>query len=442
MAHRIAGAYLAQRTLFGMKFGLETMRTLVEALGHPERAYPSLLIAGTNGKGSVAAYVDSALRASGLRTGRYTSPHLVRINERITVGGREIKDAAFARAVMAVRDAAAALVKRGTLAAHPTFFEAVTAAALWHFARAHVDVAVLEVGLGGRLDATNVVEPVAAAIVSIDYDHQAYLGDTLDSIAREKAGVLRPKRATVLGPLPAEARDAIVAVAKETGARLVDARKGARLDESSSRGGELVSLATPRGRYEGMRPLPGAHQRDNLLVAVRLLEEAKTAGLAVDLGALPEATARTRWPGRLQLVPGDPPILLDGAHNPAGARALAAHLASGPPFVLLFGAMSDKDVPAVAQALFPLARAVVLTRPKIARAATPDELAARAGALARDAHKVATVPRALARARRLAKERGHGTIVVVAGSLYLVGAVSDALARRGERRSRRDTLRD
>ena len=430
MSHRIAGAYLAQRTLYGMKFGLETMRSLVEALGHPERAYPSLLIAGTNGKGSVAAYVDSALRASGLRTGRYTSPHLVRINERITVGGREITDAAFARAVMAVRDAAAALVKRGTLAAHPTFFEAVTAAALWHFARARVDVAVLEVGLGGRLDATNVVEPLASAIVSIDYDHQAYLGDTLDSIATEKAGVLRRGRATVLGPLPAKARDAIAAVAKLAGARLVDARKGISCGVSARGKVDIVDLTTPRGRYEGLRPLPGAHQRDNLLVAVRLLEEAKGAGLAVDLGTLPRGTARTRWPGRLQLVPGDPPILLDGAHNPAGARALAAHLASGPPFVLLFGAMSDKDVPAVAQALFPLARAVVLTRPGIARAASPDELAARAGALARDAHRIATVPRALARARRLAKASGKGTIVVVAGSLYLVGAVTAVVARR------------
>jgi len=437
MSHRIAGAYLAQRTLFGMKFGLETMRTLVEALGHPERAYPSLLVAGTNGKGSVAAYADAALRASRLRTGRYTSPHLVRINERITVDGREIPDDAFARAVVAVRDAAAALVKRKALAAHPTFFEAITAAALWHFARARVDVAVLEVGLGGRLDATNIVEPLVSAIVSIDYDHQAYLGTTLDSIAREKAGVLRRGRATVVGPLPGEAREAIATVAKETGARLVDARRGARLDERTGAKNGVLDLATPTGRYEGLKPLPGAHQRDNLLVAVRLLEEAKRAGLAIDLAALPEAVARTRWPGRLQRIPGDPPLLLDGAHNPAGARALAAHLASGPPFVLLFGAMSDKDIPSVAQALFPLARAVVLTRPKIARAATPDELAARAGAVAKDAHRVATVPRALGRARRLARANGRGTIVAVAGSLYLVGAVTEVLAREAARRRKR-----
>src|SRR5574340_824760 len=196
--HRVAGS-LAQRTRFGIKFGLETMRALVEEMGHPERAFPSLLIAGTNGKGSVAAYCDSVLRASGLRAGRYTSPHLVRVNERIAVNGHDITDAAFARAVHAVRDAATHLIRQGRLAAHPTFFEVLTAAAFEHFRSARVDVAVLEVGLGGRLDATNVVEPVASAIVSIDFDHEVYLGHTLAAIAGEKAGVMRTNRATVLG---------------------------------------------------------------------------------------------------------------------------------------------------------------------------------------------------------------------------------------------------
>jgi dihydrofolate synthase/folylpolyglutamate synthase len=245
---------------------------------------------------------------------------------------------------------------------------------------------------------------------------------------------MRRRRPTVVGPLPPEARRAIEAVAREKGARLVDARRGARLSD-----GGTLDLRTPARVYRGLRPLPGAHQRDNLLVALRLLEEASRAGLAVDFDSVPRAVARTRWPGRLQRVPGEPPLLLDGAHNPAGARALAAHLAPGPPFVLLFGAMSDKDVPAIAQALFPLARAVVLTSPKIARAATPDALAAHAGALARDAHQVPTVARALARARRLARAEGRGTIVVVAGSLYLVGAVTEILQRKaaGMRRRRR-----
>ncbi len=410
-AHRVAGLYLARRVRFGIKVGLETTHALVAEMGHPDRAYPSLLVAGTNGKGSVAAYCDSALRASGLRTGRYTSPHLVRVNERITVDGREITDREFARAVHDVRDAAERLVRRRVLKVHPTFFEVLTAAAFSHFRKKRVDVAVLEVGLGGRLDATNVVEPIASAIVSVDFDHEAYLGKTLASIAREKAGVLRPGRATVVGPLPAEALRAVRARSREIGARLVEAPR------------------TPRGRHAGLRPLPGAHQRDNLKVAVRLLEEAKRAGLPVDLRRLPQAIAATRWPGRLERVPGRPALLLDGAHNPAGARALADYLREGPPVVLLFGAMSDKDVKGLARELFPLAAAVVLTRPRVPRAATPDELARRAGRTGARAHREPSVSRALGLARRLALAHGPMTTVVVAGSLYLVGAVKAILER-------------
>jgi len=440
-AHRVAGLYLARRVRFGMKFGLETMRALVAEMGHPESAFPSLLVAGTNGKGSVAAYCDAVLRASGLRTGRYTSPHLVRVNERITVDGREVTDRDFAIAVRAVRDAAERLVRRGVLAAHPTFFEVTTAAAFAHFRRKGVEVAVLETGLGGRLDATNVVEPTASAIVSIDFDHEVYLGRTLAAIAGEKAGVLRPGRPTVIGPLAGEARKAVRARARAIGACVVEARRGARLVRSdggraaSRRSGlvDIFDLSTPTARYARLRPLPGAHQRDNLLVAIRLLEEARCAGLPVDLRKVSRAVARTRWPGRLEWVPGHPPLLLDGAHNPAGARALAGYLAGGPPIVLVFGAMSDKDVRGLARALFPLAAAIVLTRPRVARAATPDELARRAGRLAARAHRQPGVARALALARRLARAHGPMTTVVVAGSLYLVGAVKEALEREAAR---------
>jgi dihydrofolate synthase/folylpolyglutamate synthase len=429
--------YLARRIRFGVKFGLETMRALVAEMGHPERAYPSLLVAGTNGKGSVAAYCDAALRASGQRTGRYTSPHLVRVNERITVNGRDIGDRDLEAAVGTVRDAAERLVRRGTLEAHPTFFEVLTAAAFVHFRRRKVDVAVLEVGLGGRLDATNVAEPLASAIVSIDYDHEVYLGRTLAAIAGEKAGVLREGRSTVVGPLDAEARRAVVERARTIGARVVNATRGIRLRpalrSTPSAPAGAFDLETPSARYVGLRPFPGAHQRHNLLVAIRLLEEAKRAGLAVDLRRLPRAVAAARWPGRLQRVPGRPPLLLDGAHNPAGARALAAHLRQGPPLVLLFGAMSDKDLRAMASTLFPLAAEVVLTRPRIDRAATPSELARRAGRLAARAHREPGVARALALARRLALAHGETTTVVVAGSLYLVGAVTEILERKGRR---------
>jgi dihydrofolate synthase/folylpolyglutamate synthase len=379
--------YLESLVHFGQKFGLETIQSLCEGLGHPERAYTTFLIAGTNGKGSVAAYLDHALRAAGRRVGRYTSPHLVRVNERIVVGGREIED----------HELAAALARVQAVVAQPTYFEALTAAAFDHFRAAGVDVAVLEVGMGGRLDATNVADPLVSAIVSIDFDHQAYLGTTLGAIAHEKAGVLRPGRVTVVGPLPDEAMAAVNAQAAVVGAHIrVASEEGPRLDA----------------------PLPGAHQRDNRLVAVRVLEAAAEAGFAIDLEAATAGLAGTQWPGRLQWIPGEVPLLLDGAHNIAGARALAAYLdARGEPFVLLFGAMRDKAFADMAAILFPRAREVVLTMPPVARAATADELLAVAP---RTGHAVPDVGAALA----LACRRAHGVgPVVVAGSLYLVGAV-------------------
>jgi dihydrofolate synthase/folylpolyglutamate synthase len=412
-----AHAYLDSRARFGMKFGLETMRRLLAELGHPDGAFPVLLVAGTNGKGSVAAYLDSALRGSGLHAGRYTSPHLARVHERIVVGGRAIAEPALQRCVGAVRAAAARLVRRGAIPEHPTHFETLTAAALLHFRDRRVDVAVCEVGLGGRLDATNATEPLCSAVVSVDFDHEAQLGATLGAIAREKAGVLRARRVTVLGPLPDEARLAIAAEGDRVGARLREAWDGVVLREEK---GGRVSLRTPAGRYARLRPLPGRFQRDNLVVAVRLLEAAAEAGLAVDFKAASVGFSRTRWPGRLQALPGRPPLLLDGAHNPAGARALAVELASGPPFVMVFGVMGDKDVARMASALFPPARALVLTRAPGERALAPDEIARRAGAAAAGALVEADIGRALRAARRLAKRGGR---VVVAGSLFLVGEV-------------------
>ncbi len=424
-----ADAYLSSRVRLGMKFGLETMRSLVEALDHPERAYAVVLVAGTNGKGSVAAYVDAVLRAGGLRVGRYTSPHLVRVHERITVGGRPIADRALHDAVSRVRSAAEGLRSEAT-PAEPTFFEVLTAAALLHFRSARVEAAVLEVGMGGRLDATNVTEPLCSAIVTVDHDHEAYLGGTLAAIAREKAGVLRRGRVTVLGPMAVAPRRAIEADAARIGARLSDASADTEVRADGRQPGR-IDLVTPSGTYPALRPLPGVHQRANLAVAVRLLEEARAAGLAVDLGAVAEGVARTRWPGRLQRLAGRPPLLLDGAHNPAGARALADELRHQPPFVLVFGAMADKDVGAMGRILFPLARQVVITQVGEARAASPDEVARRVGPAAARARREPRVLSALAQARRLAGRRG---LVVVAGSLYLAGDVlRDAARRRGSR---------
>jgi dihydrofolate synthase/folylpolyglutamate synthase len=419
-----AEEYLAARARLGIKFGLETMHALVAALDHPEHSFSALTVAGTNGKGSVAAYLDAALRAGGVDTGRYTSPHLVSVQERITARGREIDASELEAAVAAVREAAEGLITRGVLRDHPTYFEALTAAAFEHFRRCRLSVGVLEVGLGGRLDATNVCDPIVSAIVSLDFDHQAHLGSSLAAIALEKAGVLRPGRVTVVGPMAAEAREAIMRQAARVGARLVEAQEGTALVDRA----DGLEMRTPDGMYRGLRPLPGVHQRTNLLVAVRVLEAARQAGMAVDLAAVPEGIAATRWPGRLQHVPGDPPLLLDGAHNAAGARALADYLRGRGDVVLLFGAMADKDITEMAGALFPLARRVVLTRVDMERAAEPDDLARRAGALATAAVHEPDIPRALARARELARP---GATVVVAGSLYLVGAVLALLQAEG-----------
>jgi len=409
--------YLEQRARFGIKLGLRDVRRLLAALGHPERHCPVLLVAGTNGKGSVVAYADAALRAAGLRVGRYTSPHLLRVNERIAVGGRDISTAALERAIEHVRRAAQVLVEGGALPAHPTHFEVLTAAAFLHFRRARVQVAVLEVGLGGRLDATNVTAPAASAIVTVQRDHEQHLGRTLGRIAAEKAGVLRRGRPTVVGPVAAVAHRVLERAARARGARLVDALAGVKVER---RGGAL-DIHTPLGAWSGLRPLPGAHQETNLVVAVRLLEEARRRGLAFDNRRAARGLSRARWPGRLQWIPGTPPLLLDGAHNPAAALALAGYLRTlGRPLVLLFGAMRDKRIAAMAAALFPLARRVVLTSVDVARAARPEEIARRAGIAARGALLEPDPARALGRARRLTP---RGGVLVVAGSLYLVGEV-------------------
>ena len=410
-----AAAYLASRTRLGIKFGLETISAVADELGRPQLAYPTLLVAGTNGKGSVAAYADAGLRAAGLVSGRYTSPHLVRVHERITVGGEEIAPRELEDAVAAVRSAAERLVKAGRIPAHPTFFETLTAAAFLHFRAREVDAAVLEVGMGGRLDATNTAEPAVSAIVTIAMDHEEFLGRTPAEIAGEKAGVLRAGRATVLGPLPATAEIAIRRAAERIGAVCVSAMEGV----TAAFDGDRLDVRTPRGRYR-VKPLPGRHQRDNAVVALRLLEEAAAAGLAVDVARAAEGFADAHWPGRLQRVAGRPPLLLDGAHNPSGAAALADALRDEPPFVLVFGAMADKDVASVGRTLFPLARTVVLTRAPSARAAEPAAIAERVGPAAAAAVVEPDIGAALRAARVLA---GRDGLVVVAGSLYLVGDV-------------------
>lgn len=387
---------------FGMKFGLENMAALCDALGHPERSFQSIIVAGTNGKGSVTAMTESALRAAGHHTGRYTSPHLERLEERFAIDGETVASERMEAAAERVRSAAESLVRGGRLAALPTFFECTTAIAFELFREAHVEIAVLEVGLGGRLDATNIVSPVAAAIVSIDFDHQRQLGDTLESIAAEKAGVIKAGIPVVCGPLPPEAFPVVTGVCRERGARLI------RADDEDW-----------RVRVKHVRlPLRGEHQQTNAAVAWRLLEAVDGLGIRVDETAIRAGLERTEWPGRLERFEHrGARVLLDAAHNPAGARALADYVRDARlgRVTVVFGAMRDKDVDAMLGALAPVAGRMLCTTAPNRRALCAAELAQMAQRHGIDASAVDDPAAALDRAC------APGADVVVAGSIFLIG---------------------
>jgi dihydrofolate synthase/folylpolyglutamate synthase len=398
-------AYLFRLEQFGIKFGLDNIHTLVAELGHPERTFKSVHVAGTNGKGSVVAVVDRALTAAGHRSGRYTSPHLVDVSERFVVDGQPVARPALEAAVSDVHDAVSRLLSRGQLQASPTFFEVTTAMAFELFRRAGVDVAVCEVGLGGRLDATNVLQPAVTAITSIGLDHQQYLGDTLAEIAGEKAGIIKPGVPVVIGRLDPEARTVIEAVAKRAAAPLIAADDSRALEP-----------------YAPIRlGLAGAHQVANAIVAVRVLEELNRRGTVVPPAAIRTGLEQVAWPGRLERrsLPDGREALLDAAHNADGARALRDYLTAGPPRPIVFAAMRDKDVRSIIEALAPVVSAFVMTRASNARSTDPAVLADLARSI--DSRvPIAVEPvvaDALARAWRLSPQ------IVVAGSIFLLGDV-------------------
>jgi dihydrofolate synthase/folylpolyglutamate synthase len=364
--------------------------------------------------------------------GLYTSPHLVRVNERIRLGDQEITDAALERHLRLLRSEIEAALRHGHLDAHPSFFEVMTAAALLAFRDEPVGLAVLEVGLGGRLDATNAVDADCAVIVSVDLDHTKSLGPTVERIAEEKAGVIKPGRAVVSGVSHQQAAAVVLRESARRGARLVDARVAVRLVAEE---GGRITLETVRARYTDLRlALVGRHQIDNARVAVAALEELSARlGLTVTPEAVRRGLGSVRWPGRLQWVREPwgtgPDLLLDGAHNPGGLRVLAAYLDSlhGPAPVAVFGAMQGKLVRPMLERLAPLVGDLVLTRPDVDRALDPAEIAALARDLGPRIVIESTPSAALERARRLA---GADRFVLVTGSLYLVGNVMGLLEGR------------
>lgn len=419
---------------FGVKLGLDNVGRLLEALGHPQRTFPSIHVAGTNGKGSVCAMLDAALRADGRRTGLYTSPHLVDVRERIRVDGRMIGRAELGRSLGRLKGTIEALLRAGRLDAHPTYFEVLTALAFLHFAEHKVDAAVLEVGMGGRFDATNVVTPQVSVITSIGLDHREHLGGTLAAISGEKAGIIKPGVPVVCGPDRGPALRVIRARAAELGApfRPVFGR-GRRLEAIPSPNGFRFRYAVDGEIYDFAPGLRGGHQGLNAAAAIAALRELDAAGGPGRIRRpSPEAIIRglesVRWEGRLEIVGRRPDVFLDGAHNEDGARAVARFLRDEVygPVVLVFAMMKDKAVRRAAALLFAPARRIVLTGLPYARAMRPEDVARR---LPEFAGRIAIEPdpaRALRLARRLAGPKGT---VLVAGSLYLVGAVKKILAR-------------
>lgn len=404
LAERIDWLYDLQH--FGMKLGLDNITALLDVLGRPERAFRTIVVAGTNGKGSVAAMIESMLRAQGMSTGLFTSPHLVALHERIRIDGEEIDDDALSAALARLR-----ATVEGELDCAPSFFEAITATALCEFRRRGVDVAVLEVGLGGRLDATNAVDADLAVITQIALDHMKTLGPTIALIAREKAGIIKPGKRVVHGVSRQRAIDVIAERAHQLDATLIDARERVR--------GPLPQCG-----------LPGRHQIENARIAVAAALEFTDGALSTD--AIERGLASVRWRGRLEWLrsPDGAEVLLDAAHNPDGVEALVVYLErlGRKPATILFGTTTGKEPSTMLDPLAGLAERIVLTRPDVRRGVEPEQLLD----AARRAFDTVEIVRAHESAVELALRRTpRDAFLLVTGSLYLVGQAIARLEPRG-----------
>ena len=412
-----------------MKLGLRNTELLLERLGKPQSSYESVQIAGTNGKGSTAVMLDSMCRAAGIRTGLYTSPHLISITERIRISGNEISSFEFAELATEVRRAANSLLTENKIEALPTFFEQVTAMALLGFKKAGVQLAILETGLGGRLDATTVAGANTVAITPVAMDHEEYLGNTISEIAAEKAAIIRPGVNAVIGNQTPEAFEVVLNRSRDVRVVPDIVGPGLMVETVTKDGRYTVTLKTTHDEYEHLTiGLRGHHQIENASLAIRIAESLGQHGLNISKTAIIEGIEGATYSGRLELIDGAPQLLLDGAHNPAGARALREYLDKhvDGPITLLFGAMKDKKLDEIARLLFSRATQLIITVPQNPRAAEPEHL--RKLAMNHLPHTDTHVAVSAAAALRKAKEiTPPGGLICVTGSLYLVGEVKSAL---------------
>ena len=413
-----------------IKLGLENAETLLEALRNPQAGFPAVQIAGTNGKGSTAVMLDSICRQGGIHTGLFTSPHLVSITERIKIDGQPITESEFARCTTEVKTTAEELVRSGKLATLPTFFEHVTAIALLAFREAKIDLAILETGLGGRLDSTTAARAVIVAITPVAMDHEEYLGETLAAIAAEKAAIIQPGATAIIAPQPPEALEVILRRCESTNVEPILCGDSARVTNITDDGRCVVTLETPQNSYEDVSlGLRGRHQISNAAVAVALAEAFRERDFAIANDAIVGGLESTTHPGRLELWGTEPQILFDGAHNPAAAQALREYLDEfvQSPITMIFAAMKDKRLNEMAAILFAKANTLILTGMNNLRAANVEDLGM-AVPLTLSKEKVrtaSTISEALELAQQLTPAGG---LVCVTGSLYLVGAARQLLA--------------
>ncbi len=406
------------------KFDLENITILAERLGRPDRGYPSGHIAGTNGKGSTAAFLESILRHAGFRTGLNTSPHLEKINERIRVNGEEISDESFAETFTRIQALNEELLAEGKLRAHPTYFECVTAMAFEYFARAKVEFGVFEVGLGGRLDATNILTPVVSVITRVDFDHENFLGHSLAEIAAEKAGILKPGVPLVLAEQRPEALEVIRSRALELGCPVIESANAFHIEKEWMENGcgrARVTEVETGWEFELAPQLPGKFQIQNSLNAVAASRYLQQRSYRIADDAIARGIAEAVWPGRLEKIQSNPDAYLDGAHNPSAARELAAFLEqnlAGRKIWLVFGALRDKAVDEIAGVLFPHAAEVIFTQPGTTRAISVAQLAEITSHHAAHFTIISEPEHALEYALDRAAPQDA---VIVAGSLYLVG---------------------
>ena len=403
--------YALGNEIKSVKLGLESMRILMDELGNPQDRLTVIHVAGTNGKGSTCAMIEAGLRAGGHCTGLYTSPHLIEPTERIQINGEPVTAEQFRQAFEEVHQAAGRLEARGVIEFHPTYFETVTAMAFLLFSRHTVDFVVCETGLGGRLDATNIVRPRLCVITQVDFDHEQYLGNTITRIAGEKAGIIKPGVPVVCSAQREEARQVIEDQARAMSAPFVETKSWSVTSlDLNARGSRYVALGQPDLPVEC--PLAGEHQIENSLTAAVALAQ---------LGVEPNGIARTEWPGRLERLSEHPEIIADGAHNPAGARGLAAYIDrfyANRPIWIIYGTMRDKAIEEIASLLFPRAVRILATALESQRALRPESLREAFPFPDQRIEVMSGLEEALSIARRELPANG---VIFITGSLYLVG---------------------